>query len=89
MIQIGTPFIIWACKAHFIIMMLKELTFITTGLCHLNLWLRSQSHWLFLGVPLVTMAAKYPLLIFKDHLIKVSRLTHSPPMGSSITDNLI
>ena len=35
------------------------------------------------------MVAKYPLKSFKDHPIKVSRLTGSPLMDSSIMDNLI
>lgn len=76
-------------KILFIIMILEELISITMDLCHLNLWLRSQSHYLFLGPPLVMAVAKYHLHIFMDHLIKANHLTCKPLMGSSIMGSLI
>lgn len=76
-------------KARFIITILEELIFITPDLCHLNPRLSSRFRYPLLGLPPLIMVAKYPLPIFKDHLIKVSRLTCSPLTDSSIRDNLI
>jgi len=89
MMNIDKLFRIWIPKIRFTITILEELIFITPNLCHLNLRLRSQFCYPLLGVPPLTMEAKYPLSIFRDHPIKVSRLTRNPLMDSRITDNLI